>query len=166
MNAIDIGWVAGIIDGEGTICFRPSSKGSCYTEVSMTTPESIFKLKNVTGLGNTRGPYYREGKKPFWVWHVGDSRELARLYLAIYPFLSIEKKRQLILSSCEDIMKRIEGRFDKSCSFCGRNFSPTSSYNIYCSKNCSNKFHKIKQQPTAAKRQREYRARKKAVTNG
>lgn len=136
MNPADIGWVAGIIDGEGTICARPKSRGSRYVEVSMTTEESILQLKEITGMGHVRGPYPKDRKKPIWIWHVADSRELVRLYLAIYPMLTIEDKKQRIADSLDNMSQVIEKWGDRPCIGCAVTFSPTSPWKKYCSKYC------------------------------
>lgn len=143
MNDLEIGWVAGIIEGEGTICSRPSSMGSNYVEVSMTDEDTIQKLLNTTGFGNVRGPYKRDNKKLFWIWHVADASSLSYLLDTIYPLMSI--RRQEKIKECRDnLVRKLINQMPKPCKKCGELFT-TIHGAFFCSKLCKNRFYNSKE---------------------
>lgn len=94
MDAVDIAWATGILEGEGTFTIE----GGKYpiARVLMTDEDIIRRLKEVTGLGNVTGPHQqREDRKPLWSWKVSDKRSMARLLLAIYPLLGQRRREQV-----------------------------------------------------------------------
>lgn len=88
-DPVDIAWVAGIIEGEGSIQTRSNANG-LNVVVQMTDEDVIRRLRDVTSIGRVSGPYKSstlrldgELKKLRWFWLVGRKEEVARLLLAI-----------------------------------------------------------------------------------
>ena len=87
MNKEDLGWAAGIIDGEGSIHARLTSKDigtiCLVMSVSSTTPAITTGMYSLLG-GSCTGPYSYKGKsnrRPVynWVIHGEDVKRTLRL---------------------------------------------------------------------------------------
>lgn len=88
-----MGYVASIIDGEGTINGPPK----VTLQVSMTTKEVIEKLQEMCG-GSCTGPYEnRSGRaeicKPQYHWSVASSENAYRILVAIAPYLIVKREK-------------------------------------------------------------------------
>lgn len=73
MNDIEKGWLAGIMDGEGTITL---TKGGLYRHpmisVASCTPEILNEVKRLCNCGIiTPKRNYKSNHSPSWVWKVG-----------------------------------------------------------------------------------------------
>lgn len=95
-DQLTIGYLAGIIEGEGSIQFNkwarktPSPKIS----VSMTDKDSIQRLQKMSGIGSITGPTIRENYQPIYRWCVYGNKDVARLLLAIAPIMcELEEKK-------------------------------------------------------------------------
>lgn len=99
MDQVDIAWVAGIIEGEGTFGYngRKETTTSSKVQVIMTDEDIIRRLQSVTGMGRVSGPHgpYKPGYLPTWCWAIRVKRDLARIFLAIYPLLGERRREQL-----------------------------------------------------------------------
>lgn len=89
----DIGYVAGIIDGEGSIIGPPKFA----VQVSMTNPEVIRHLAELCG-GSVTGPYeHRSGKsevcKPQYHWTISSAENAYRLLKLLLPQLIVKKEK-------------------------------------------------------------------------
>lgn len=105
-NKEQLAWVAGLIEGEGTIRLhktRPSTArpGVTYgypsVRVDMTDEDVLRKAHEWTGLGYISGPWKYGTKptnKPFWVWAVQRKDEAITLIAAIWPYLGQRRREQ------------------------------------------------------------------------
>lgn len=90
MSDIEIGWLAAMIDCEGTIAERGR------IAIEMTDLDLIERLRRVTGEGRIYGPRERGAdRKPIWVWTVQDRSGVERLFRIIYPHLGSRRKGQV-----------------------------------------------------------------------
>lgn len=92
-NPTEIGYVAGILDGEGSLIGPPRFA----VQVSMTTREVIERLTELCG-GSMTGPYeQRSGKseqcKPQYHWTISSSENAYRLLKALLPYLIVKKEK-------------------------------------------------------------------------
>jgi len=92
-NALDIGYVAGIIDGEGSIIGPPKFA----IQVSMTTEEVIDHLHNLCG-GSMTGPYeQRSGRsevcKPQYHWTISSAENVYQILRILLPYLIVKKQK-------------------------------------------------------------------------
>lgn len=95
MDAVDIAWVAGIIEGEGWIGLRGSQR-QCHINVSMTDEDIIRRLHETTGEGHVGfTPMRGNMTKPQWLWRVSDKRGVARVLCAIAPLLGVRRREQV-----------------------------------------------------------------------
>ena len=105
-NKEHLAWVAGLIEGEGTIRThktRPSQAkpGVSYSypmvAVDMTDPDVIVKACEWSGLGHCSGPWYygtRPQNKPAYRWVVQRKDEAITLIAAIWPYLGERRRGQ------------------------------------------------------------------------
>lgn len=87
MTEGQIGWVAGIIEGEGTIAVPP---GNIYPSirVEMADKDIIDRLQSITGLGKVvmRKTKQQPHHKTKWVWSVCARAEVISLIEEITPW--------------------------------------------------------------------------------
>lgn len=96
-NPVDIGYVAGIVDGEGSIVGPPK----VTVQVSMTTREVIQRLHKLCG-GSVSGPYEnRSGRAeiclPQYHWTVSSAYSVYRLLRVLLPGLIVKKEKAEIV---------------------------------------------------------------------
>lgn len=95
MDAAQIGWLAGIIEGEGSIRVR-SNNSNVEIVVKMTDEDVVRRLQQVTGVGSILGPFKRDAiRKPQWTWSCSNRRDVARVLLAIYPLMGVRRKARI-----------------------------------------------------------------------
>lgn len=103
IESIHASYIAGLIDGEGCIGIhrvaRPVSRGyrTGYAyrgavSVTMTTPEVLHWMRDVTGFGQINAKKLQAGRQQTWTWNLC-SRQAASLLLAIEPFLIVKRKQ-------------------------------------------------------------------------
>lgn len=94
MRARDLAWVAGIIEGEGSISVR--SNGLIEVHVNMTDLDVIQRLAAITGVGRVTGPAkpprYKAHWKPIAYWQVARQDDTAALLMTIFPFLGARRR--------------------------------------------------------------------------
>jgi len=131
-----IGYLAGIIEGEGTITFNKWNRQtpSPKIAVAMTDKDTIQRLYDVSGIGNLTGPFIRGNYQPIYKWTVYSNADVTRLLLAIAPIMS-ERRREKILEAAECL--KIRSAF-KKCVVCDRSYQGQPNQ-MYCSKPCHNK---------------------------
>lgn len=102
MTQVDIGWVAGMIEGEGSILsYVPKGRKSVRRHISIDSVDKdiITKLQSVTGCGRVYGPYTPPakniGKQDLYRWLVADKKSIMRLLLAVYPLMGSRRKIQI-----------------------------------------------------------------------
>lgn len=94
MRTADLGHVAGIVDGEGSIDLRNGRYPRL--QINMTDRDVLKRCQAIVGgLGHVRGPYGRGPNKPMFSWDVSRSASAAGLLLTLYPFLG-QRRRQRI----------------------------------------------------------------------
>lgn len=105
MSDFELGWVVGIIEGEGCLTtvtqwyrYKGTSKGPyCHPviKVKMTDEDTIRQLHSIVG-GVVNGPYQPSGnRKLVWVWSLNKAEDIVNLCDKITPFLSQRRKDQV-----------------------------------------------------------------------
>jgi hypothetical protein len=90
MDAATTAWVAGIIEGEGSIGL--SRSGAPNIQVTMTDQDVIDRLHKVTGVGRVcvlgvRSAHHRQAYK-WQVWAQADARALL---LSLLPWFGVRR---------------------------------------------------------------------------
>lgn len=87
-----LGYVAGIIDGEGWIVLQ---SGLVRIGVKMTDLDVLERCQKVTGVGTISGPIEQEDRKPQWTWTVSKQADVAGLLMTIYPLMSQRRQTRI-----------------------------------------------------------------------
>lgn len=139
-NQLTIGYLAGIIDGEGSVTFQRNGRKTpnARVSVSMTDQDSINRIFELSGIGYVGGPYTRNGnnpnRKPYWTWQLYKASDIARLLCAIAPLLSERKQLKCLEAACS-IQLRSK---PKECGKCNKSYQGQPNQ-LYCSTRCNNK---------------------------
>jgi len=95
---LNLGYLAGIVDGEGSIRFR---KGRPFIAI-YNSDDSLFQwLLHQTGRAPVVGDY--RGRVPGWAWAISAARDLYALGKALEPHLVVKKSDlNIVLRFLED----------------------------------------------------------------
>jgi hypothetical protein len=96
LSDFELGWVVGIIEGEGTIHIDNHQRSRGVIAVNMTDADTVYKLEAVTGIGRVYGPYTQKQAncKPYWRWAVSSYSELQMLLSAVKQHLGSRRSEQ------------------------------------------------------------------------
>lgn len=92
VNSLELGWLVGIIEGEGYIgIVRPKDRKThrFYISVEMTDEDVVRRLHSITGKGNVNRwerPNHPEWK-PSWIWKVQSKKDVVDLLKLIHPHM-------------------------------------------------------------------------------
>jgi len=95
----ELAWAAGIIDGEG--CFHGREvKGKRHAyywaitfSITQKYPEILYRFQAALGVGVVNGPYTYDGYTHY-SYRVTGYKKVRALAKAVWPYMSIHKKRQ------------------------------------------------------------------------
>jgi len=119
MREVELAWLAGIVDGEGSITIRKGqvNKGQVQLSVGNTYKEAIDKIKEMTGFGYVRllhrdleRPFYKKSKthKPCYQWKVVSNQACSALR-PLLPYLVIKKEQAILALKYQEILSE-QGR--------------------------------------------------------
>lgn len=87
----ELAWAAGFFDGEGCVtAFHEKGRANpkhrlCLFVAQAGTVEHLERFQKIVGVGNIAGPYYRDGKQPYYQWRTsGKKAHLVMGLLAPY----------------------------------------------------------------------------------
>jgi hypothetical protein len=107
INTVDLGWLAGLLEGEG--CFRARNSGftndTITISVTMTDEDVVRKAHEIIKLGTVSGPYLIKSGKSIWIWQCSSRKEVPQILMTIYPLMG--KRRQTRIKWLLDIWKSI-----------------------------------------------------------
>lgn len=98
INLTNLGYVAGILDGEGCFNLKHNGTGRYYPRVMVrsTDLDILKKCKLITNLGSI---YFdrksTDTHKATWVWEVRKQSEAISLMLTAYPFLCNRRQEKI-----------------------------------------------------------------------
>lgn len=130
MEPVEIGYLAGLIDGEGYI-----ETNRVRLNVTSVDLDILDRAQSMCEMGHINGPYMaQKSTKPFWSWDVTDGHELARLFCAITPLMS-SRRRLKILEAAETLAVRSK---PSQCLWCGERIETKMRKNTtkYCNSTC------------------------------
>ncbi len=123
----DIAWLAGIIDGEGCIMFRPLKKSGyhqCRLSISNTDEGILNEVKRILGewlVFYTIALTIKEHRKPIYQIEVNRQAEVCFVLAQVGPFLkSIKRERiKIVLDYMneKDILGRKKNTRKKNLQF-------------------------------------------------
>lgn len=109
MSTTEKAWLAGFIDGEGSIVYymagRNKSHKSWLISLGNTHLGSVEYCQKITGVGSVRLSKPAKGThKAQWRWRVNPQREIAAIVRQILPYLVIKQEQaSKFLSEFEDL---------------------------------------------------------------
>lgn len=117
-DLINLGWIAGLLEGEGSfgVAKRKKDGYSCRVAISMTDPDVIQKAKDLSGFGRVYGPYpvkeSNVGSGPFkdrYLWVV-QGKKAAELMRGVLPFMGARRSDRIleILNGYDDYLKKVK----------------------------------------------------------
>lgn len=87
-NSFDLGYLAAIIDGEGSIGFR---KKLTFAAVYNNNRDVMVWLKDTVG-GNVKWNADKRGREPNHQWTIGAAKDVHFLCKKMHPYLKIKKE--------------------------------------------------------------------------
>lgn len=101
LTEYDLGWIAGLIDGEGSISIKQTFKYNKYTyssevRASNTVKEFLERLRDLTRLGNITSYQPKNNRKIIWYWRLNTDDQLIFLNI-ITPYLYGKKNQAELL---------------------------------------------------------------------
>lgn len=96
MNQIEIGWLAGIIDGEGSIVMDKRTMWRHPTiSISSTDIEILLEVKRICGAGSIlRHKKYQTHHKDSWIFRLYGAGKVLGVLALISPFLKCPQKKR------------------------------------------------------------------------
>ena len=107
MSEVEVAWVAGLLEGEGSFGLRAyhgTSNGnrggvrSLGISCGMTDEDTILKLHNIVGIGNfnpERRVKRSETHKPMYIWQVNKRADCVALMETIRPHMSMRRRAKI-----------------------------------------------------------------------
>lgn len=89
-----LAWVAGIIDGEGTITLIRNKGYNIVPRVivCMTTKQTIYRVYNILRLGHVRKAHFTNSPNHKWkYWFQANGTYAIKIIKLVYPFLFLKK---------------------------------------------------------------------------
>jgi hypothetical protein len=90
-HAHETAWVAGLLEGEGCFILRADRlRSNLAISCEMTDRDIVYRLREITGVGNVGGPYYTRQfltHKPKWRWTVTRRGHVVELCTALLPWM-------------------------------------------------------------------------------
>jgi hypothetical protein len=96
MRAIDVAWLAGFFDGEGTIGTYRGGRGgkhlSLFISIPNTHKPSLRRCQAVTGCGTVIPQKTKRGYKQQWRWRVTRRMNVLSIAKQMLPHLTTKKQ--------------------------------------------------------------------------
>lgn len=93
---MDWSYLAGFIDGEGSIVIYTKPRKRVIINIPNTHLESINEIKRFLKVGNVHT--YKRGKdhwKPYSLYHISSHKEVKEILTNLLPYLIIKKQKAL-----------------------------------------------------------------------
>jgi hypothetical protein len=96
MTPAQLGWVAGLLEGEGSFMVV-TTHGQSRPRVSMqsTDLDVLERLEAVTGVGHICDVGVRNGRKFCWQWAAGAIEDAFWLMDCVYPLMGARRQGQI-----------------------------------------------------------------------
>jgi hypothetical protein len=104
-GADQIGWAAGLFEGEGSIYIdraderRNGGRLGIALSLASTDEDVIRHFHDCIGSGRVFGPYTSaKSTKPYWMWKLRNAEKVAEVAATLYPLLSRRRREQIDLA--------------------------------------------------------------------
>jgi len=110
---LDIAWMAGIVDGEGTFVTwkTTSSRGKKVNwfkyrlSVAMINQIAVQKCKDISGYGTVSQNRLTSTGKPVWSWKV-EAKTAAKVAILLLPYLVVKRNQAELFISLAATMNQ------------------------------------------------------------
>jgi len=108
-----LGWIAGIIDGEGSVTLRVQAMHNNFIgadiDVGMTDELTVRTLCEITGAGSVylmSNP--RKERRQIYRWHITSFVEVAMFLRKVSPYMLTKRRNaEIVLRVCERRLMKI-----------------------------------------------------------
>ena len=120
LTNVEIAWIAGLLEGEGSFGLDDRSKDrydnstappGCYFRISMTDEDVIEKLANLFQRKYFQPTQPTAGNKLENVLYIGDRKTLLYILPLLYPHFGKRRKEQV--QSCIDVLNDWQKWYDQ-----------------------------------------------------
>lgn len=120
LTPVEIAWLAGIVEGEGTLSLDDRSKDryadstappGCYLKVSMTDEDVIKKIADLFQRKNFQATRKTKGGKTEYIINVAGRKTLIYILPLLYPHLGQRRKKEA--DRCINALKDWQDWYDK-----------------------------------------------------
>jgi hypothetical protein len=101
LNGFQLGWVAGLIEGEGCFTIKKSKRKNGFScqpqlKVSMTDEDVVRRLASLIPVGNVlRAGRKTKGGKDVWMWTLTNSQALIDLMIVIRLLMGDRRRERI-----------------------------------------------------------------------
>lgn len=98
INEIDLAWVAGLLEGEGSFCIaKKKDRPSNYPIITcnMTDLDVIERLRGITGVGSIVSIQPPGNTKRQYRWRVARHNDCFVLAGLLYPYMGTRRRKQI-----------------------------------------------------------------------
>lgn len=111
MNQAERGWLAGIIDGEGSIVLDPQGREWRRPALSITSTDREILEEVERLIGGTIIPIkaYKNRMKPAWIWRLQGAQKVLKSLRSVQELLKCPKKQKraaFLLAKYDAVTKR------------------------------------------------------------
>jgi hypothetical protein len=116
MDALDLAYAAGIIDGEGSIQIVKHNDPSCIVgykywlnvTVGMTDPQAVTHLHEMFGGNFSQLTRHTKGGRIVYRWSI-TTRAAAALLIILHPYLKVKKEQAEIAAKFQEFQSKVRG---------------------------------------------------------
>lgn len=114
MNKLSLAYVAGIIDGEGSICLAKGKRGAWFPRIMVTNTnyELLEALQHQFGGSIQSKKVYPSHWRQPHVWRLQYSKA-ALFIIKVYPYLLVKHEQAICVKLWEAIRPGSTGRWDQ-----------------------------------------------------
>lgn len=103
MSPAEAAYIAGLLDGEGTVCLAARKDKDCRNhffyprvQISNTSLDLLDRVLEITGNGYVTRSSSPEGQKPGYVWKIG-ARQARYILPQVLPYLVLKRRQAEIV---------------------------------------------------------------------
>lgn len=93
MQAKDVFWLAGIMEGEG--CFHVRKSGGISAQLVMTDKDVVERFASVCGVGTFSKPRVLKSGKTAYRWSVTNQADAAGLMMTLLPVMGSRRAQKI-----------------------------------------------------------------------
>lgn len=106
MTDLELGWLAGLLEGEGSFsCHYGQGHHNHVISLNMTDQDVVGRLLTITGMGTVRPRKVPSDCKPAWIWRVYRADHVEQLLLAVRPHMGQRRGARI-----DDILGHISAK--------------------------------------------------------